>query len=216
MNRPPRHDITMASFLEDLWSSIFTPGPTPTLLKATNASFAALQAVLFALFLGTRSIHFVILSFISAGLWWSINWFSAELQKVKAKEAAEKEKQEADERKGDGKRRKRTRRTPGGLDSGESETEMDVETETESLTGEGGEGGDGEEPPPSEPEVVVAPPATEAPSAVGLDAPPSVTSLSSTSPPTSDGELKKRRSLVENSGYISTDSEWEKVDGQER
>lgn len=135
---------------------------------------------------------------------------------VKAKEAAEKEKQEADERKGDGKRRKRTRRTPGGLDSGESETEMDVETETESLTGEGGEGGDGEEPPPSEPEVVVAPPATEAPSAVGLDAPPSVTSLSSTSPPTSDGELKKRRSLVENSGYISTDSEWEKVDGQER
>lgn len=194
----------MASFLENLWSSIFTPGTTPTLLKATNVTFAALQAVLFALLFGTRSIHFVVLSFLCAGLWLSINWFATELQQVRAREAAEKLKQGAEEKE-KGKEGKRRRRTPGGLDSGESE----AETETESLTG----GGDSGEPPLSEPEVVVSPAAGA--SAVGSDAPLSVSSLS-TSPHTSDSELKKRRPLVENSGYISTDSEWEKVDGQER
>ena len=58
-----------SSFFEDLWESIFTPGPTPTLLIATNASFAALQLLFFALFIGTYSIHFVILSFLTGGLW---------------------------------------------------------------------------------------------------------------------------------------------------
>ncbi|KAK2766253.1 SMK killer toxin resistance protein [Arachnomyces sp. PD_36] len=193
----------MASFLEDLWSSIFTPGTTPTLLKATNATFAALQAVLFALLIGTHSIHLVILSFLSGALWWSINWFATELQQVRAKEAAEKEKQEADAKEKE--KRRRRRRTPGGLDSGESETE----TETESITG----GGAGEDAPPSEPEVVVASGAGA--SNAGSDDPPSISSLS-TSPLASDSELKKRRSAAESSGYISTDSEWEKVDEKER
>lgn len=70
----------MSSFLTSLWESIFTPGPTPTLLIATNASFACLQVVLLALLLATYSIHFIVLSFLCAGLWWSINWFVAELQ----------------------------------------------------------------------------------------------------------------------------------------
>lgn len=70
----------MSQFVQDLWESIFTPGPTPSLLIATNATFAALQLVLAALLLATYSIHFIILSFLSAGLWYAINWFARELQ----------------------------------------------------------------------------------------------------------------------------------------
>lgn len=69
----------------ELWESIFVPGPTPVILRATNATFAALQVTLFALLVGTYSIHFVILSVLSAGLWWSINWFAAELAAAKAR-----------------------------------------------------------------------------------------------------------------------------------
>lgn len=70
----------MANFVESLWESIFTPGPTPPLLLATNATFAALQAVLFALLLATYSVHFVILSALCGALWWAINWFVVELR----------------------------------------------------------------------------------------------------------------------------------------
>jgi hypothetical protein len=70
----------MASFVSDLWESIFTPGPTPTLLIATNVTFAALQLVLALLLVATQSIHFVVLSAISGGLWWAINWFARELK----------------------------------------------------------------------------------------------------------------------------------------
>ncbi|KAH6660196.1 ER protein Pkr1-domain-containing protein [Truncatella angustata] len=85
----------MANFLEEIWNSIFIPGTTPTLLIATNVSFAALQLVLFALLLATYSIHFLILSFISGGLWISINWFATELKKEQAKEAEKKAQDEA-------------------------------------------------------------------------------------------------------------------------
>lgn len=70
----------MAEFIQSLWESVFTPGPTPPLVLATNASFAALQAVLFALLLATHSVHFVVLSLLCGALWWSINWFVAELR----------------------------------------------------------------------------------------------------------------------------------------
>jgi hypothetical protein len=80
----------MTDFLTDLFQSIFTPGPTATLLVATNVTFAALQIVLLLLLIATYSIHFVILSFLSAGLWWAINWFAAE---IKAGQLAEEEKQ---------------------------------------------------------------------------------------------------------------------------
>jgi hypothetical protein len=78
----------MAAFFTDLAMSIFTPGPTPTLLVATNATFAALQVVLALLLIATYSVHFIVLSLLSAGLWWSINWFAAE---VRAGQAAEEE-----------------------------------------------------------------------------------------------------------------------------
>lgn len=80
----------MASFVEELWSSVFTPGPTPTLLIATNVSFGALQLVLFGLLLATYSLHFVALSVISAGLWYSINWFAAEVRAAQLAQEAEK------------------------------------------------------------------------------------------------------------------------------
>lgn len=76
----------MADFFTSLMSSIFTPGPTPTLLIATNASFAGLQLVLIALLLATYSVHFVILSVLCAGLWWAINWFARELHAASEKE----------------------------------------------------------------------------------------------------------------------------------
>ena len=113
----------MGFFLEDLWSSIFTPGPTPTLLVATNVTFAALQLLLFALLLATYSIHFFILSFLSGALWWSINWFAAELRAVQAQEA-KKEKEGKKAHADDKPRSGDAMRTPGALD-----TESDTETE---------------------------------------------------------------------------------------
>jgi hypothetical protein len=79
----------MSAFITELFQSIFTPGPTPSLLVATNVAFACLQTVLVLLLIATYSIHFLILSFLSAGLWWAINWFVAELN---AAQAAEDEK----------------------------------------------------------------------------------------------------------------------------
>ncbi|OAQ96398.1 hypothetical protein LLEC1_03685 [Akanthomyces lecanii] len=75
----------MSSFIVELWESIFVPGPTPVILRATNATFAALQLTLLALLVSTYSIHFVILSVLSGGLWWAINWFAAELAAAKAR-----------------------------------------------------------------------------------------------------------------------------------
>ncbi|KAK1064263.1 SMK killer toxin resistance protein [Friedmanniomyces endolithicus] len=74
--------LTMGDFLESLWGSVFAPGPTPTLLIATNVTFATLQAVLLALLIGTYSIHFAILSVLCCGLWCSINWFANELRQA--------------------------------------------------------------------------------------------------------------------------------------
>jgi ER protein Pkr1 len=155
----------MAPFFEDLWNSIFTPGPTPTLLVATNASFAALQFILLVLLVATYSIHFVVLSLLCAGLWWSINWFVAELEAGKAKEDAkmrEKEKSPEPEKS-----------SRGGSDT---ETEM--------------------APPPIRP---AAPPPKEQPALL--------------KPRSADaqGTVRHRRSQGDSSGYVSTDSEWEKV-----
>ncbi|POR39449.1 V-type ATPase assembly factor PKR1 [Tolypocladium paradoxum] len=81
----------MASFMTDLWESIFTPGPTPTVVKATNASFAALQLCLLLLLLATHSVHFAILSVLCAGLWWAINWFAAELAVAQGQQRREQD-----------------------------------------------------------------------------------------------------------------------------
>lgn len=90
----------MAAFLTDLVSSVFTPGPTPSIIIATNVSFAALQAVLLVLLILTYSVHFVVLSFLCAGLWWAINWFVTELEAAQTKERDTK--QSKDMQKGQG------------------------------------------------------------------------------------------------------------------
>ncbi|SPJ73255.1 related to PKR1 protein [Fusarium torulosum] len=103
----------MSSFVVKLWEDIFTPGPTPTILKAANGSFAALQIVLFSLFLATYNIHCAILSVLCAGLWWSVNWFAAELA-IAQREEREKEKRE-----------KQLQREASGNDD-DSETEVET------------------------------------------------------------------------------------------
>ncbi|KIN04744.1 hypothetical protein OIDMADRAFT_50586 [Oidiodendron maius Zn] len=88
----------MSTFFVDLVQSIFIPGPTSTLVLATNVSFACLQLVLLVLLLTTYSIHFAILSILSAGLWWGINWFVTEVQALKSQEEEEaRKKRQADD-----------------------------------------------------------------------------------------------------------------------
>ncbi|RDA95981.1 hypothetical protein CP533_5873 [Ophiocordyceps camponoti-saundersi (nom. inval.)] len=74
----------MATFLSNLWHSIFTPGPTPTLIRATNVSLASLQLVFSGLLIATRSLHFVVLSLLNAALWTTVNWFVKELELSKS------------------------------------------------------------------------------------------------------------------------------------
>ncbi|EGZ76511.1 Pkr1-domain-containing protein [Neurospora tetrasperma FGSC 2509] len=113
----------MTSFVTNLWESIFTPGPTPTLLIATNVTFAALQLVLACLLFATWSIHFVILSALCGGLWGSINWFAAELKvhQIQEEEKARRAKEAA----------------PTPVTSEDSETEVEAATSTASLTRQG-------------------------------------------------------------------------------
>lgn len=105
----------MSQFFQDLWESIFTPGPTPSLLIATNVTFAALQFVLAALLLATYSIHFIILSFLCAGLWWAINWFARELQANHDAELKEK-----------ARAARKTAARGAQVDTSESETEVET------------------------------------------------------------------------------------------
>ena len=83
----------MAEFMTNLFNSIFTPGPTPTLVVATNASFAALQLVLLGLVIATYNVHFVVLSVLCGGLWWAINWFTIELEASKQQQHQKEESQ---------------------------------------------------------------------------------------------------------------------------
>src|SRR5699024_5465280 len=82
-----------------------------------NVTFAALQALLFALLLATYSIHFVVLSVLSGALWWSINWFAREVREIQKAEKEKESGMEATEG--------NTKKTPTGLDSTESDTETE-------------------------------------------------------------------------------------------
>ncbi|KAJ5653701.1 hypothetical protein N7490_000704 [Penicillium lividum] len=108
----------MVSFVEELWLSVFTPGPTPTLLIATNVTFAALQLLFLVLLLATYSVHFVVLSFLSGGLWYSINWFAHEVSAVQRAQEAEKKAQAEAETTG-------SERKKDSVDSADSETETE-------------------------------------------------------------------------------------------
>ncbi|EXJ89363.1 anaphase-promoting complex subunit 2 [Capronia epimyces CBS 606.96] len=171
----------MASFLQELWESIFTPGPTPTLLVATNASFAALQFLLLILLIATYSIHFLVLSALCSGLWYAINWFAAEIARDQQVQKAKDEKEK----------------------SPEPENASDTDTETETPG----------------PESTTATTTSSAPVPGQRHETPKQTPPTLLEPSTADSveALRRRRSLGESSGYISTDSEWEKVsEGEEK
>ncbi|KAJ4290924.1 SMK killer toxin resistance protein [Kalmusia sp. IMI 367209] len=198
----------IATFFENLWLSIFEPGPTPTLLVATNASFAALQLLLFVLLVATHSIHFVILSTLCGGLWWAINWFAVEIRAAQAKEEEAKRIREArrDKEKG-----KAGARDGDAMDSGD-DTEVDTEVEEK------------------KPKLRANPPRAPRPeteSTVFVEKPvESVATLRGSTPvqsgsanvgastglkPAADDKVKQRRSMGESTGDLSTDSEWEKL-----
>ena len=124
----PTYHPTMASFMESLWGSVFTAGPNASLILATNATFAALQLLLGALFLATYSIHFAILSVLSAGLWGSINWFAAELGRAQGIEEEAERLREQQRKKSGGD--KNAQAGAGVEDSADDEGES---TETEAL-----------------------------------------------------------------------------------
>lgn len=190
----------MADFLSNLWSSIFTPGTTPTLLVATNATFAALQVLLAALLLATYNIHFVILSVLCGGLWYSINWFAAELQVAQAKD---------DESKKAGKRKKDWRKEREVGDSADDEGE---DTEVEDVRGVSkGQAG----APSARENVKVNRKASE--DAVDATTGSGVLVGSSSvdagvEQAIAGAETRQRRAEeLDRSGEVSTDSEWEKV-----
>lgn len=73
------------AFIVELWESIFTPGTTPALMKATHASFILLLFSLLALIYYTRSVHFINLFVIALLLYALVMWFVYELQQSKLK-----------------------------------------------------------------------------------------------------------------------------------
>jgi hypothetical protein len=74
----------MSRFVADLWESIFTPGVTPTLLKATYGAFVMLIVTLSILLFFTRNVHVFALLLLSFGLVASLTWFLQELESAKA------------------------------------------------------------------------------------------------------------------------------------
>jgi hypothetical protein len=199
----------MASFFEQLWESIFTPGPTPTLLVATNASFAALQLLLFVMLLATYSIHFVILSLLCGGLWWSINWFAAEIRAAQAKEEEAKRIREARR----GAKEKNGDADGEAMDSGD-DTEVDTEAEHKQAPKPK------TEPEPKQPRA----PRPEAQSTVLVDRPETSVPAGSQARPganttaattglaaPADETVKRRKGMAESTGDLSTDSEWDKL-----
>lgn len=212
-----------AKFFEDLWESIFTAGPTPTLLIATNASFGALQLLFFALFYATYSIHFVILSFLTGGLWYGINWFAKEIQIAqKAEEEAKRiraERRESQKETGDGEQ-------ADNEDTGD-DTEVDAKEEVQEQSGGLAKKEKRAPRPETQSTVFVerptereqTPQAVPANASGGGPAGASTTGASTRLAPLVDDALKKRKGgLDQSTGDLSTDSEWDKLseDSEER
>jgi hypothetical protein len=216
----------IATFLENLFNSIFTPGPTPTLLVATNATFAALQALFFALLIATYSIHFIILSCLTAGLWWAINWFAAEIKEAQAKDEEAKRVRDAKRaRDGGGEEEGEDGDAEGEGEDTEVENEGGVvkgESEKENLNKPKGSVPRAPRPETQSTVFVEKPSQEEYPDVGrGREATPmqsssgpvgaSTTGASTKLEPLIDDAFKQRRSMAESTGELSTDSEWEKL-----
>lgn len=219
---------TQPSFLENVWLSIFTPGPTPALLIAANATFGALQLILALLLFFTYSIHFLILSLITGALWWSINWFAAEIAVVQ-REQAEKARRE-DTGAGAGvegstrvrRRRSKPRMGGDGGDAEDMDSGDDTETETEGMMASRSgmtSGADVSEVSDGRASPLIPASVGEAQSAAGRteNATFNTGAAARLAPASAGGEgTRRRRSLAESTGELSTDSEWEKVDDERR
>lgn len=182
----------MASFAVDLWESVFTPGPTPAVLRAANASFAALQLVLAALLAATASPHFAALSVLCAGLWWSVNWFAAELA-VAQQQQQRQQLRDDDKRQGVQKSRRRRRRRRCHQGEDDDDDDADEANEASSDT---------------EIEAHAARRVVSASAAVAAAA-------------AAASELRQRAGVTHASpastrSSASTEDEWEKVSGSER
>ena len=194
---PTKQDqrTAMGDFMSNLWTSVFTPGATPTLLVATNVTFAALQLLLVALLVATHSVHFLILSTLCGGLWYSINWFAAELRVVQAKE---QEAEKLRQRKHAGWRSRGEVEDSAADDEGE-ETEVDER----GLAGSMDEAG----------LASISRGATTGNRTTAGGIARGATQASGVDPAVGAAETR-RRGLEDSdrSGEVSTDSEWEKVE----
>ena len=209
----------MANFMVSLWESVFTPGPTPTLLLATNFAFGALQLVLLSLLVATYSIHFVVLSLLCGGLWFGINWFTAELARVKAGETGvegeEKRAAEGTAGASSSDRKRERQKSPESVGS-DTETEMESEGQTTGAATRQGAAVERKKiiPNPTHRPTVRLDSVTRPDEAAtgersaassGLLDPEAAKGMS-------DSALgRRRKSLGESSTDASTDSEWEKV-----
>ncbi|KAF2851108.1 Pkr1-domain-containing protein [Plenodomus tracheiphilus IPT5] len=188
----------MASFFEQLWESIFTPGPTPTLLVATNASFAALQLLFFAMLIATYSIHFIILSFLCAGLW-------------KRRRSAFGKREGAGEKRAMGQMQTQTETGDDTEVDGEAELKQTLKPKPKSRSQRSGEQSTVFVDRPAANEREGTPQASQAqvgsgPVAAGTQG--TTTSLA----PLVDDALKKRKGMGDSTGdLLGTDSEWEKL-----
>jgi hypothetical protein len=188
----------MADFLANLWESVFTPGPTPTLLIATNVTFASLQFLLFGLLIATYSIHFAVLSFLCGGLWYSINWFAHELRQSQLAE------EEADRLQ---KRKKAESEWRSTGEVGDSADDEGEETEVEAAgTLRDGAG------KTMAPEEVPAWAEKQVAEAKAKKAAKAETSGAKVGDGEGDARLRRGDPGNVSSSELSTDSEWEKVD----
>lgn len=189
----------MAAFLTSLWEGVFTPGPTPTLLLATNATFAFLQLTLAGLLFATHSIHFLILSVLCGGLWAAINWFAAELASAtqKEEEAARIRQRQADDK------------------AARGEPDMDVQAGDEGSASKSKD----DTPGAFDDEVreKVLDDLRKSGEANMASATPAASGLQPLSA-AAQGETRQRRTQADlsASGDLSTDSEWEQVEQEER
>lgn len=209
------------AFFEDLWNSIFTPGPTPPLLLATNVTFAALQLVLLTLLILTYSIHFIVLSVLSAGLWSAINWFAKEVRANQAREEdAERrrkrqtDKAERQDKRSDDSSALDTDMTSSGYEvdgsSEDTETELDgrkiieesrLDLREDTPTVESFKTSFGEKKRTDGPEDT-----SKLTTGAAARPIPGIKSSHDT--------IRKRNRMAESTGSLSTDSEWEKIESE--
>lgn len=74
-------------YFRELWDSVFTQGVTPVQERTLDFAFGALMGINLVLLFVTRSVHFVVLQVLTAGLWWGTKWFIGEYKVALADKA---------------------------------------------------------------------------------------------------------------------------------